>query len=306
MSIAIVIPNRDTTKLCGKLKDFLPEQQVEVWPTIKHPEHVEFVIAWNPPPKSLDSFINLKAIASFGAGVDSILSYEGLPQVPVSRIVDPGLAQDMARYVLSHVLAHQQRHREYLFKQDNCDWRPRRARGDNRVLILGAGHLGRACANLLAINNFTVTTWSKSKRVQEGVHHIVSQDDLEACLADTHYIVNLLPLTPYTEGILGQSLFSNCKQSPLLINVGRGAHLDEDALLEALSQELLCGAVLDVFRQEPLDKTHCFWGHSKITVTPHISAVTDVNTVVKQLVENCRRVKNGQDMLHCVNLSKGY
>ena len=92
----------------------------------------------------------------------------------------------------------------------------------------------------------------------------------------------------------------------VLINVARGQHVDDDALLAALDEGMLDYAYLDVFRQEPLPATHSFWHHPKIRVTPHISAVTNVDTAVEQIVANYHRIKQKTPMLNTIDPERGY
>jgi glyoxylate/hydroxypyruvate reductase A len=116
----------------------------------------------------------------------------------------------------------------------------------------------------------------------------------------------LLPLTPKTRNILNRNTFDKLPRGAYLINVARGEHLIEEDLLEALDQKQLSGACLDVFRTEPLPKSHPFWTHPQIIITPHISSWTDRGSVAPHMIENYKRVKAGKELLNEVDIERGY
>lgn len=306
MKIALVIPNRNLSRFEQLLKSRNPNLNIQVWPNIVDPELVEFVVAWNPPKASLKPFVNVKAIASFGAGVDSILSYEGLPNVPVTRVIDPLLADDMAHYVVSQILAYQHRSEAFKINQKAVLWQPKRKRAINKVTILGAGQLGGHCAKTLSSLGFEVSCWSQTDKTSPYFTHFTGKAELAAALSNADAVVCLLPLTAQTSGILNYSLFELCERAPLLINVARGAHLHESDLIKALSQGLLSHAVLDVFQQEPLPQAHPFWHHDKVTITPHVSALTSIDTITNQILDNIERLKQGVKLNGVINKAKGY
>ena len=91
-----------------------------------------------------------------------------------------------------------------------------------------------------------------------------------------------------------------------MINVARGEHLVVNDLIETLDSGHLSGACLDVFREEPLAKEHVFWTHPKISITPHVASITNPESVAPQIVENYKRMKNGDVLLNSVSRSAGY
>ena len=121
-----------------------------------------------------------------------------------------------------------------------------------------------------------------------------------------NYVATLLPHTPATENILSEAEFAALKRNAVLINPGRGALLDDDALLGALDTGRLAAATLDVFRTEPLPSDNPFWHHPNVTVTPHIASVTRPDTAANLIVENIHRSENGKPLLHLVDRSRGY
>lgn len=305
MSILLVIPNRNLEKLIAKFQNLLPNTTIEVWPNVKEPQEVEYIVAWQPPKGSLAPYTNCKAIASFGAGVDSILQYDGLPDVPITRIVDENLAKDMSRYVLTHILAFQHRVETYFKQQIKREWKPKRARAGNKVTILGAGQLGSACANLLHLNGFDVSVWSRTKKSLANVN-CYGSDQLTDAIQNADYIVCLLPATKETTHFINHDFLAKAKEGVVLINVARGNIVEEQSLLKALSINHVAHAILDVFSVEPLPKSHAFWQHACVTITPHCSALSNVDTVTQQLCENYLRLMQNQPLLNVVNKDLGY
>ena len=130
--------------------------------------------------------------------------------------------------------------------------------------------------------------------------------ELGAFLARSTILVCLLPLTAATEDILDARLFAQLPPGAYLINVARGKHLVEQDLLEALEAGQLSGALLDVFREEPLPATHPFWAHERITLTPHIASITSPVSAAPQVIDNYHRARSGRPLLHLVDPVKGY
>ncbi|MEE2024676.1 MULTISPECIES: 2-hydroxyacid dehydrogenase [Alkalimonas] len=306
MSIALVIPDRDLSRLVAALQQHLPEVVIEQWPNINQPEQVEFAVVWKQPAGSLQQFPALKAIQSYGAGVDSILRDPHLPALPLSRIVDPKLAMAMIRYLDAVLRSYQLRLDQFARQQQLAQWRPRGPRPINHICVLGLGELGQAVAAHFVDEGFSVTGWSRSLKQLAGVQCFAGTDGFPAAVAAADLVICLLPLTSLTEALLNEQQFALFKKGAILINVARGAIVDDRALLAALDSEQLQAACLDVFSQEPLPAAHPFWSHPKVTVTPHISAVTNIDTAVNQIVENYRRSQAGTPLLHQVDSDKEY
>ncbi|KZN37688.1 2-hydroxyacid dehydrogenase [Pseudoalteromonas luteoviolacea] len=306
MSVLVCITGRNNDKLMMKLNEALPEVKIELWPNCENKADVEFVLAWNAPDELWRQLPNLKVVQSYGAGVDGI-PLDKLPNdVQVTRIVDKQLSVDMAEYVLSHVLAHKLRHGEYSANQANRNWKPRRAKSSNVVGILGLGELGCKTAQLLSSHGFSVRGWSRTLKRLANIDCYAGEAQFEQFLSGLDYLVCLLPLTQATTGILNTKLFSSVSSDCVLINVARGQHLVESDLIAALDNNEIGAAVLDVFQTEPLPEHHPFWTHPKITVTPHVAAVTNLDTVVAQIAANARACLAKQSLQNLVNQQTGY
>ncbi|MFY8273095.1 2-hydroxyacid dehydrogenase [Pseudoalteromonas sp. SSDWG2] len=307
MSLLVAIPNRNIDKLLTQLKRHLGEDLVQQWPDVTDPDSVTMVLGWQVPADLWQSVPNVQAVASFGAGVDG-LNLAAVPQhLPVTRVVDPNLATDMAEYVLSQILLHKTNMPRYTRQQQQSLWQPKRVQPHNRVGLLGFGQLGQAIAKRLHANGFEIMAWSNSqKQDADAVHHFYGESGLHEMVARTDYLVCVLPLTQQTTQIIDAQLLALLPSHAVVINVGRGQHLDEQALIEAIKEQRIGGASLDVFTHEPLPTEHEFWHNPHIIVTPHCSALTSVDTVVNQVVDNYNRLQQGSPLEHCIDRDKNY
>ena len=309
MSIAIIYPPRDVSDWVAALLAQDPDLEIEIWPEIHAPEQVEFVLCWNQPAGILRQFPNLRGISSFGAGVNHLLNDKSCPvNIPLARVVDPDLKQSMAEYVMLGVLEHFRRLADYRRQQELGQWLVQKIPhlSTIRVGIMGYGKIGRYVAHKLADFGFKVHGWRRNRQHVDRLTVYAGEDELDEFLKNTEILVCLLPLTVDTENILNLQTFHQLPQQAYLINAARGAHLVEADLLAALESGQLCGALLDVFRDEPLPKHHPFWKHTKITITPHIASVTNPESAALQIVENYRRALRGEPLSNRVDRGRGY
>lgn len=306
MSIALIIPDRKLEDLQQRLQLALPEVAVEIWPNITAPEKVTFAVLWKQPAGVVATLPALRALQSFGAGVDSILSDSTLPALPLARIVDPALTEAMLNYLTSIESYYRLRLDEFHSQQQNQQWRPRSPRKLQKLCVLGLGELGAATARYFQQRGYQVSGWARQPRQLADIACYAGNSQLGAALDGADLVICLLPLTAQTENLLNAAVFAQMKPGVILINVARGALIDDNALLAALHSRQVQAACLDVFRQEPLPSSHPFWAHPAVLVTPHISAVTRVETVVEQIAENYRRSLVGAPLLNEVDLQQGY
>lgn len=306
MTVLILMPNRDTSFLVNMLKELKPALEIRVWPDTGPEEDIEFILTWKHPPGVLNRFPRARAIMSFGAGVDHLLSDQDLPDgIPLVRLVDQTLIRDLTEYVLTAVLCRKRDMYTYRGFQEHKRWVPIHTLGGNIVGIMGLGRIGSFMAARFVSLDFDVYGWDHESRDIEGVA-CYEADRLDEVLKTADYLVCTLPLTPQTTGILNLELFRRCKKSVYIINVGRGGHLMEQDLLTALDEEIVSGACLDVFGEEPLPEKHAFWTHPNIIVTPHIGGLTDQTVAARHVLENIRRVEAGEPLLNPVDQKRGY
>ncbi len=275
-----------------------------------HPrEKIKMALVWKPPMGSITGYPNLQCIASSGAGVDFLFEDKELPtNIPITRIVDEYLAKDMSEHVIALIFSHLKNLNQYKVDQFKKTWKPMDYQRieDLTIGIMGLGALGKTLAEDLLRFGFKVLGWSSSRKKISGIKTFAGNKEKMAFLNATQILVCLLPLTKETSGILNKDLFLQLPLGAHIINVARGGHLVDGDLLEMLDKGHLSGASLDVYHQEPLSTKHRFWEHPKVHMTPHYASVSDTNSVVPQVVENYRRLENGQELLNLVSKTKGY
>jgi glyoxylate/hydroxypyruvate reductase A len=271
------------------------------------PEAVDYVIyAPGGGAADLSGYVNTKAVLGLWAGVDSIVTNETLTQ-PYARMVDEGLTEGMVEWVTGHVLRHHLGLDAHITRTAP-DWRqeaPPLAR-QRKVAVLGLGELGSACAMALTRLNFVVAGWSRSPKALPGVACFHGDAGLETVLSEAEIVVLLLPATPETENTLDARTLALMPEGAVILNPGRGALIDDDALLAALDTGRIGHATLDTFRTEPLPADHPYWSHPRVTVTPHIASDTRPETASQVVAENIRRVEAGKPLLHEVDMARGY
>lgn len=279
-------------------------------PNVK-PSEVDYMIC-SPAQKNFDftPYTGLKAALSMSAGVEAYVGNETLPHsVPLCRMLDPGTRKGMIEYAVGHTFRHHLALDLMLKRQANREW----TRFEDKVFasercvgILGFGRLGQAFGGALLKMNFRVLGWSRSEKVFDGVQCFHGSDGLTSVLNQSDILIVILPDTKEATNIINKETLSQCKPGVAIINVGRGASIDDEALLEALDTEQVSGATLDVFKKEPLPEDHKYWTHPKVFVTPHISAYPDFKSATVILAENIKRSENGESLMYLVDREKGY
>lgn len=309
MSLLLIAKNRDFTSLKEAIQELDPNVDVEVWPRVDKKERVNFAVCWNHPEKVLGNYPNLRAVSSLGAGVNHLLDDESLPNdIPISRLITDSLQSQMGDYVLNAITNYRLHTYRYFDQKRTGDWKPHGniSKASTPIGIMGLGEMGLHVATLLSQHGYKVNGWSRSKKELDGVSTFAGNDELDAFLNETKVLVNLLPLTEETDGILDLDLFKKLKKPGYLINVGRGSHLVEEDLIYAFDMDYLEGACLDVFEEEPLPKNHTFWNRPQIMVTPHVAAITPAEEAAKVIVENYKRAMSGMELMFEVDREKGY
>jgi glyoxylate/hydroxypyruvate reductase A len=261
------------------------------------PAGVTAAVVANPAPGRLARLPDLRLIQSLWAGVDKLLADATLPaQVPIARMVDPAMNAAMAETALWAVLALHRGFFAYQAQQRQGLWRPlpQRRADEVPVLVLGRGQMGGTAAARIAAMGYPVQTWGRS----DGA--------LVPRLAGAQVVVNLLPLTPETRGLIDARFLAALPSGAALVNLARGAHMVDADLLAALDSGHLAHAVLDVFHTEPLPAGHPFWQHPCVTVLPHAAAATDERSAAAVVAANLRALMAGAPIAHLVDRSRGY
>ena len=306
MSLAIVSPGKNPNAWIKVINQLSPDLKIQVYPDISDPDDVEVAFLWQHPEGLLSSFPNLKLISSMGAGVDHILRDKSIsPDIPIVRIVDEKLTWSMTNYVIMAVLNFHRQITRYQADQKRKVWDMSNPEIEVKIGVMGVGALGSDVLEKLSMMDFQVFGFGFSEK-EEFKYPYFSKDHLDQFLKEINVLVCLLPLTKETEDILNLDLFEKCNPGTYLINVARGKHLVEKDLITAFEKGYLSGAMLDVYREEPLPKDHPFWEESRITMTPHIASVTNPKAAAPQLIENIKRIKSNGKLLNLVDRNKGY
>ncbi|MCU0813797.1 MAG: glyoxylate/hydroxypyruvate reductase A [Burkholderiaceae bacterium] len=271
-------------------------------------------LAANPPPGRLQRLPNLKLVHSLWAGVDRLLADPTLPPgVPIVRMVDPAMSAAMAETALWAVLALHRGFFAYARRQRERRWQVHaQKRADEiTVTVLGLGQMGLAAARRLDSVGYRVAGWTLQPRppADDGIVRHAGADALPALLAASDVVVNLLPLTPATRGLIDARFLGALPPGAGLVNLARGAHVVEADLLAALDGGRLRDAVLDVFAVEPLPAGHAFWRHPRVTVLPHAAALTDprsASAVVARHLAAWAAGRAPEELTGWVDRTRGY
>ena len=305
MNILFYTAGDDTALWTAALRKALPDASLTVWPSSV--AAIDYAVVWKPPAELVAGLARVRAVFNLGAGVDTVTELPLPSGIPLVRLVDAGMAEQMAEYVAYAVL---RRYREFAdYEEAQRQWRwQQRARLDKSLFsvgILGMGVLGSAVAETLVSLGFAVTGWSRTRKEMPGVR-MFARGELDAFLATCRILVCLLPLTKETRGLLDRRALCSLPRGAYVVNVARGGLIVDADLIALIDAGHLSGAMLDVFRDEPLAPGHAFWHHPQISVTPHVSAVTQIGTSVAQIAANIRRLEAGLPVPGVVDRVHGY
>ena len=268
----------------------------------------DILYAWKFPPELYSMASRLSWLQAMGAGVDWAL----VPALPAGVVVTriPGIFGPwMREYVLGWCLSITQRTETYRSAQRERRWRqeilPERLAGKT-MLIVGLGDIGRTIAVGAGALGVRVIGVSRSGRAVRGVERVFRLPRLERALSEADFVIVVLPLTADTRGLIGAEALAAMKPTAWLFNIGRGAVVDEPALIEALKSRRIGGAVLDVFSTEPLPSDHPLWGLDNVVVTPHISGPSTPAEITPVFNDNLARWLAGRPLRHVVDRARGY
>lgn len=312
MALLFSSKNDDVERWRSILVRELPDLDFRVWTPegneIGDPKEIEYVLAWRPKIGVFKNLPNLKYIFSLGAGVDHLINKELPKNIPVVRLMDPGLTLGMSEYVIFWILYHHRRMGDYLQNAQQSKWKqfPQANTCIRQIGIMGLGILGLDAAQKLKALGFKVYGWSRSSKEIDGISTFHGKEEFFDFLSHTEILVCLLPLTPETEGIINTETLSRLPSGATIINPGRGGHIIDTDLIQAINNGHISNAVLDVFHTEPLPENHPFWMHPKIKITPHIASLTVPETAALVVADNIRRIRSGQLPKPIVDPEVGY
>ncbi|HDH1435778.1 glyoxylate/hydroxypyruvate reductase GhrA [Klebsiella quasipneumoniae] len=312
MEIIFYHPTFDTQYWNRELEKQLPGARVREWKAGDN-QPADYALVWHPPVEMLQGRA-LKAVFALGAGVDSILSKlrdhpDMLPlSIPLFRLEDTGMGRQMQEYAVSQVLHWFRRFDDYQALKLASRWQPLpEYRADEFTIgIMGAGVLGAKVAESLQPWGFPLRVWSRSRKSWPQVQSFAGQAELGGFLQGTRVLINLLPNTAETVGIINQTLLAQLPDESYLLNLARGVHVVEEELLAALNNGKLKGAMLDVFSREPLPQESPLWAHPRVAMTPHVAAVTRPMEAIAYIAGTISRLERGESVSGQVDRQRGY
>jgi glyoxylate/hydroxypyruvate reductase A len=307
MKILLQTPIERADEWQAALAAAMPDGAIALWPDA--PASPDYALVWKPPADLFVRARPVRAIFNLGAGVDGLMSVPTLPNdVPVIRLEDAGMAEQMADYVTLAVLRAYREIDAYAAQQRETLWRTRpvTAKSTFGVGFLGFGVLGTAVAKALSPFGFPLYAWSRTRKATPGVVSYAGFAELHEFLAKARVLVCMLPATADTASLLDGATLRTLPRGAHLVNVARGGIVVDEDLIAALDSGHLSGATLDVFREEPLPREHPFWHHPSIALTPHVSAVTLIDDSVAQIAAKIRRLERGEPVTGVVDRVRGY
>jgi len=305
-----MLPKADIDEWLKVLKKKLPKERIVKFSSLKKSDYkkIDVAIVANPNPTEVKKLINLKWVQSVWAGVEKLVeSFKG-EKVKIIRLVDPEMNRTMAEAVLSWVLyLHRDMH-FYRIQQNKRIWKENDYIKPSKKIVsfIGLGELGSASAVKLIKNGFNVCGWSRGKKNISKVKSFTGKLGLKKMLKQTDILVCLIPLTKQSKYLLNYKTLSYLKRGASIINFARGAIINVKDLVRHLNSGKIKHAVLDVFEQEPLPKASILWKHKNVTVLPHISAHTNMDTASDIFYKNIKMYRLKNRIPNSVDKVRGY
>lgn len=285
----------------------MPDEDLRVWPDIGDRDEIDYLVAWRMSRADLATMPNLKAILCTGAGTEQ-WQKPGI-EVPIVRLADPEMANEMAAYALAWVIRHQRGFRDAEASQRKGAWEapPYKQPYEYHVGVLGYGEIGSRIGRAFASLGYQVNAWTRSGRDEPNVNHFAGIDELDSFLAASDAVINVLPSTDATSGLLTADRLAQFRDGSIFVNVGRGTILaSESDLIAALDQGPLAAAVLDVTDPEPPVQGSPLYTHSSVTLTAHLSGATQIRSAASLIAANVARLRAGDPAFPLLDRSIGY
>ncbi len=245
----------------------------------------------------------LRLVLSLSSGVEK-LPMQALREKNVAVCNSRGAhGVSIAEYVLGGMLVMSHHFHQFLRSQEQSRWKPI-VRGEDleggTLCVIGAGSIGREIARKAKAFDMNVIGIKRRPEPVCGFDRVWGADRLHEALALSDYVVMVAPLTSETYHMMGEAEFRRMKETAIFINVSRGDTVDESALIRALTEKTIAGAVLDVFHEEPLPPESPLWGMENVLVTPHCSGPTK-NTqrkTIRLIYDNIVRYRQGGELIN--------
>jgi glyoxylate/hydroxypyruvate reductase len=296
----------DANDWSAALRTRISTLDFRLWPDAGDPTEIDIaLIDKGAEPGFFDEMTGLKAVVYLGAGVDGIDLGSFPRNIPLIRLYSRNQTSEVVQYIVLRVLCRHRHVAEYMDHQAKRIWKPIAPKkiSETSIVILGAGRIGGWAARVFYEFGYDTAVWSRSPKELTGVTVYSGRQQFADALAGRDYVVCTLPLTPETRSLLNAQTFGAMKRGAYLVNVGRGAQIDEADLICALNEGQLSGACLDVFSHEPLDPASPLWSYPNVTITPHVASFW---VGMEQIAEVCEQVTMGTPLANRIDLSRGY
>lgn len=286
-----------TEQWLSNLRAQLPDADVQAYETVSEDWQADYALVWQPPVQLFSQQKHLKGIINLGVGVDRLLKVSTLPKdVPILKLKDAGMAELILEYIHYGLLHFGRDFNRYSVLQQTKTWQPIQSKKmqDNIIGVMGTGAIGQYVAKQLSIMGYRVRSWGRTDKTIDGVDVFFGKEQLKNFAQGCDFLINILPSTPGTQGIIDKKLITNLNDNAVIINCGRGEVINNNDLIESLKSSKLKGALLDVFEKEPLSGDSPLWQLDSVLITPHIAAPTQIDESIAQIVENIHRLENNQ------------
>ncbi len=270
----------------------------------------EILVCMELTPAQARMATSLRWIQATSSGVDRLL--EVRQEIAHAVLTNArGIHADlMSEYVMAGMMMARWDFPALLREQAGRRWArsPRRSLAGATVAVVGLGPVGLETARRAAVFGMNVIGVTRSGRPVDGVGRVIAASRLREALPDCDFLALAVPTTDDTRGMVGAAEIAAMKPGAVVVNISRGSVIDEPAMIAALQDGRLGGAVLDVFVEEPLPQASPLWGMPNVIVTPHISGMTEDNEerFLDLFLDNLRRYRAGEPLVNTIDLQRGY
>ncbi|WND01635.1 glyoxylate/hydroxypyruvate reductase A [Temperatibacter marinus] len=299
----------------GFFEKYIPGVDFRAWPNWGDPASFDeatdvYAYVWAPPQGLLAKYSMINAIFSIGAGIDHLTADPLLPKnVPIIRMGDESLKDGMGEYATMAALWFLRDMKNVSAWQKRGEWQHHFPKAPSQFTIglMGYGLLGKAVAKRLKPFGFKLATWSTSEKdPEEGITHYRGSTCLKDFMANVDMIYALLPQTTETTDLINKTSLRWMKKGSYIVNAGRGNLIDLPTLVDAVKNGHIAGAMLDVFKEEPLPKGDPAWLTEGIIITPHVAAITRPDTSTKFVAETIIKLTKGEKIETMLDIRRGY
>ena len=279
-------------------------------PSAEQTARTEVLMAYDAPPRLLSAMPNLRWVQAMTAGVEQWLALADLPANLALTCARGTHEESMPENIIGALFYVAKPYAQAAENQKQAKWVRTIAQPltGKTLGILGLGAIGGRVARIAQSLGMRVIGTKRRTAPMEHVAAVFSPEQTRTVLAESDFVVLLLPATAETDNFMNAERLSMMKPTAWLFNFGRGHLINDDHLVDAVKAGRIAGAMLDVFREEPLPAAHPFWRTERIIVLPHIGGPHPQRDrfVARLFVENLGRFLDGKPLRELVDRRTGY